>query len=143
MERDPRGWNVTPAPEGRGKPEQPKEQGRRPQMRPPRVGWRWIAFIVVALAINYVVASAVGPNERPQVAVPYSPFFLQQVDARNVKEISSQGEAVEGHFREQVTFKKTKTDRFKTQIPTFADTDKLEARLLSHGVKINAEPLND
>src|SRR3954452_3879930 len=143
MERDPRGWNVTPAPDGRGKPEQPKEQGRRPQMRAPRVGWRWIAFIVVALAINYVVASAVGPNESKQVTVPYSPYFLGQVRGDNVKEISSQGETIQGHFRKEVTYKKTKTDRFKTQVPTFADTDQLSAELQKHDVTINAEPIDE
>src|SRR4051795_12289692 len=143
MERDPRGWNVTPAPDGRGKPEQPKESGRRPQMRPPRVGWRWIAVIVLALALNYIVASAVGPNERPQVTVPYSPYFLGQVRGDNVKEISSQGETIQGHFREQVTYKKTKTDRFRTQVPTFADTDQLSAELQKHDVTINAEPLEE
>src|SRR3954471_1712638 len=142
MERDPRGWNVTPAPDGRGKPEQPKEQGRRPQMRAPRVGWRWIAFIVVALAINYVVASAVGPNESKQVTVPYSPYFLGQVRGDNVKEISSQGTTIQGHFRKEVTYKKTKTDRFKTEVPTFANTDKLSATLQDHDVTINAEPLD-
>src|SRR3954470_2295069 len=142
MERDPRGWTVPPAPDGRGKPEQPKEQGRRPQMRAPRVGWRWIAFIVVALAINYVVASAVGPNESKQVTVPYSPYFLGQVRGDNVKEISSQGETIQGHFRREVTYKKTKTDRFKTQVPTFADTDQLSAELQKHDVTINAEPLD-
>src|SRR3954468_22543843 len=143
MERDPRGWNVTPAPDGRGKPEQPKEQGRRPQMRAPRVGWRWIAFIVVALAINYVVASAVGPNESKQVTVPYSPYFLGQVRGDNVKEISSQGTTIQGHFRKEVTYKKTKTDRFKTEVPTFADTDKLSATLQDHDVTINAEPIDE
>src|SRR4051812_32092417 len=143
MERDPRGWNVTPAPDGRGKPEQAKEPGRRPQMRPPRVGWRWIVFIVVALAINYVVASAVGPNESKQVTVPYSPYFLGQVRGDNVKEISSQGETIQGHFRKEVTYKKTKTDRFKTQVPTFADTDQLSAELQKHDVTINAEPIDE
>src|SRR3954454_1333393 len=142
MERAPRGGNVTPAPDGRGKPEPSKEPSRRPQMRPPRVGWRWIVVIVVALALNYVVASAVEPNKSPQVTVPYSPYFLGQVTGDNVKEISSQGETIQGHFRKEVTYKKTKTDRFKTQVPTFADTDKLSATLQDHHVTINAEPLD-
>src|SRR3954471_7781208 len=132
MERVPRGWTVPPPPAGRGKPEQAKEPGRRPQMRPPRVGWRWIVFIVAALAINYVIASAVDPKERPQLTLPYSPYFLGQVRGDNVKEISSQGETIQGHFREQVTYKKTKTDRFRTQVPTFADTDQLSAELQRH-----------
>src|SRR3954464_1300417 len=143
MERDPRGWNVTPAPDGRGKPEPPKEQRRRPQMRPPSVGWRWIAIIVIALALNYVVASTFGPNERPQVTVPYSPYFLGQVTTANVREISSQGETIEGHFRKEVAYKKPKTDRFKTQVPTFADTDQPSAELQTNDVPINAEPIDE
>src|SRR3954452_5607618 len=142
MERDPRGWNVNPAPDRRGKPEQAKGPGRRPQMRPPRVGWRWIVFIVAALAINYVIAIALGPKENPQVTVPYSPYFLGQVTKDNVKEISSQGETVQGHFRKDVKFDGKTTDRFKTEVPTFANTDKLSDLLQAHHVTINAEPVD-
>jgi cell division protease FtsH len=140
MERDPRGWHVSPAPDGRGKPEQKKEPSRRPP-RPPRIGWRWIAFVVAAFALNYVLATTFGPKENVQVTVPYSPFFLAQVRADNVKEISSQGETIQGHFRREVTYNKTKTDRFKTQVPTFANTDQLSALLQQHKVTINAEPI--
>ena len=146
MERDPRGWNVSPAPDGRGAPEQPKPGARPP--RPPRIGWRWIAVIVVALAVNYLVASALGPKENPQVTVPYSPFFLDQVGKNNVKEISSQGETVQGHFRRDVRYDPAgdggpvTTDRFKTQVPTFADTNRLSALLQQHKVTIQAEPLD-
>src|SRR4051795_2932403 len=146
MERDPRGWNVSPAPDGRGAPEPPKPPSRTP--RAPRVGWRWIAFIVAALAINYVIATALGPKENPQVTVPYSPFFLNQVTKDNVKEISSQGEKVTGRFLKDVRYDPpgdggaVTTDRFKTQVPTFADTDKLSALLQQHNVTIQAEPLD-
>src|SRR4051812_23740280 len=140
MERDPRGWNVSPAPDGRGKPE--RKEDKRPMPRPPRIGMRWIAFILVLLAVNYALASALGPKESKQVSVPYSPYFLDQVGRDNVKEISSRGETIEGHFRADVTFKKTKTDRFKTEVPTFADTDKLSALLQQHKVTINAEPVD-
>jgi cell division protease FtsH len=140
MERDPRGWHVSPAPDGRGKPEQKKEPSRRPP-RPPRIGWRWIAFVVAAFALNYVLATTFGPKENVQVTVPYSPFFLAQVRADNVKEISSQGETIQGHFRREVTYQKTTTDRFKTQVPTFANTNQLSALLEKHNVTINAEPV--
>src|SRR5436190_14226027 len=140
MERDPRGWNVHPAPDGRGTPEPPKPEGRTP--RPPRVGWRWIVFVVAALAINYVLAIALGPKENPQVTVPYSAYFLDQVTRDNVKEISSQGETVQGHFRKEVKFKGKTTDRFKTEVPTFANTDKLSDLLQAHNVTINAEPVD-
>src|SRR3954452_12164225 len=141
MERDPRGWNVHPAPHGRGTPAPPKPEGR-PPVSPPRIGWRWIAFIVAALAINYVLAVALGPKENPQVTVPYSPYFLDQVTSDNVKEISSQGETVQGHFRKEVKFDDKTTDRFKTEVPTFANTDKLSDLLQAHHVTINAEPVD-
>jgi cell division protease FtsH len=146
MERDPRGWHVTPAPDGRGAPEPPKPPTRAP--RPPRIGWRWIAFIVAALAINYVLASALRPNANPQVTVPYSPYFLNQVTSNNVKEISSEGEQVTGRFVKRVRFDEpgdggpVTTDRFKTQVPTFADTDKLSALLQDHKVTIQAKPID-
>src|SRR3954452_11970688 len=137
MERDPRGWNVSPAPDGRGKPEQPKPPMRS---RTPSGAGRWIAFIVAALAINYVLSVTLfGPNENPQVTVPYSPYFLSQVDKGNVKEISAQGETVQGHFKAKVDYKGTKTDRFKTQVPTFANTDELSKALQDHHVTINAK----
>src|SRR4051794_31187910 len=146
MERDPRGWNVTPAPDGRGAPEQPKQPVRPP--RAPRIGWRWIAFVVAALAINYLLATALRPNNNPQVTVPYSPFFLNQVTKDNVKEISSQGEKVTGRFVKRVHYDPAgdggavTTNRFKTQVPTFADTDKLSALLQDHHVTIQAEPID-
>src|SRR4051812_989340 len=139
MERDPRGWSVSPAPDGRGKPEPPKEPTRR--RMPGGAGVRWALFIAAALALNFVLSTTVfGPNENPQVTVPYSPYFLQQVDKRNVKEISAQGEQVQGHFKTKVDYKGTKTDRFKTQVPTFANTDQLDSALRDRGVTINAEP---
>src|SRR4051794_27373616 len=141
MERDPRGWNVTPAPDGRGKPEKP--QPPRPPRRMPSIGWRWVTFVVVALAINYALAAVLAPNENRQVTVPYSPYFLQQVSKENVKEISSTGEKVTGRFKKKVRFDGTTTDRFKTQVPTFADTDKLSALLQQHNVTIQAKPLDE
>src|SRR6185436_12842166 len=136
MERDPRGWNVSPSPDGRGKPEQPKQ----PPVRPPRmrVAWRWVLFVLVLLTINYMVAGLVAPEKNKQVTVPYSPYFLDQVRHGNVKEISSQGEKVDGRFRKQVKFDDTTTNRFKTQVPTFADTDQLSQLLLEKKVTIKA-----
>src|SRR3954447_26257065 len=107
--RDPRGWNVTPAPDGRGKPEEPKESRRRTPKAPGGVGWRFILFVVALLALNFVLSTTVfGPKGNPQVTVPYSPYFLHQVEASNVKDISAQGETVEGHFTKEVDFKGTK-----------------------------------
>src|SRR3954449_10561477 len=141
MERDPRGWKVSPAPDGRGKPEEPKPPGRRAPSPPGGVGWRFIGVIVALLALNFILSTTVfGPKENPQVTVPYSPYFLQQVDKSNVREISAQGEKVHGHFKNKVDYKGTKTDRLKTQVPTFANTDSLDSTLREHAVTINAKP---
>ena len=61
-----------------------------------------------------------------RVRVPYSPFFLSQVDEGHVKEITSKGTAVQGTFTQKVTYQDAKpTTRFRTEIPAFADENAL------------------
>ena len=82
-----------------------------------------------------------GPESR--VRVPYSPFFLQQVQARNVEEITSKGTDIQGAFRKEVTFEDSEpTTRFRTEIPAFANTDELSRLLQENDVTVNAEPLD-
>ena len=72
------------------------EPPRRPAIRP-RVAW--IVLAVVLLGINlYVAAKATAPPSR--VRVPYSPFFLAQVRAGDVTQITSKGTAIQGTFRQ-------------------------------------------
>src|SRR6476619_183245 len=59
-----------------------------------------------------------------RVRVPYSPFFLQQVNAGHVKEITSKGMVVQGTFTVNASYGGSKpTARFQTEIPAFADND--------------------
>jgi cell division protease FtsH len=100
-----------------------------------------ILVIVGLLALNYWVASiAVQPQERVQV--PYSPFFLQQARAGNVKEITSTGTAVQGTFKHAVRYQGTRATEFSTEIPEFANNDALSRLLQSEGVVVNAKPLD-
>jgi cell division protease FtsH len=100
-----------------------------------------ILVIVGLLALNYYVASvAVKPQERVQV--PYSPFFLHQARAGNVKEITSTGTAVQGTFKRPVIFKGTRASEFSTEIPEFANNDALSRLLDSKGVVVNAKALD-
>ena len=94
------------------------------------------------LGLNLFIASrAMGPESR--VRVPYSPFFLQQVQARNVEEITSKGTDIQGTFRKEVTFEDSEpTTRFRTEIPAFANTDELSRLLQENDVTVNAEPLD-
>jgi cell division protease FtsH len=100
-----------------------------------------ILVIVGLLALNYWIASnAVQPQERVQV--PYSPFFLQQARAGNVKEITSTGTAVQGTFKHAVSYQGTRASEFSTEIPEFANNDALSKRLQSKQVVVNAKPLD-
>jgi len=81
-------------------------------------------------------------KEPARPRVPYSPFFLQQVSAGHVASIASKGTAIQGTFKQKEQYRDSKpTDRFKTEIPAFADNDALSKLLQSKGVVVNAQPL--
>jgi cell division protease FtsH len=121
----------------------PARGPRLPQPRPPRVrfGW-WIAWIVGLLVLNYWLGSRA--TQAPQrVRVPYSPFFLQEVQAGRVASITTTGTAVQGTFTSPQRYQGSKpSTRFKTEIPTFADTNALSRLLQRKGVVVNAQPLD-
>ena len=103
--------------------------------------------MLALFAINFFVSRAFVNQEVRRVRVPYSPTFLEQVRADNVVAITSKGTAVQGSFSKAVKYppdaKKAKpTTSFKTEIPAFANTDQLAKELQSHGVTINAQPLD-
>jgi cell division protease FtsH len=130
---------VDPAPDGRGTP---------PQQKPPIIP-RNRAFIWVLaglLAVNLLVAILTsGPASRPQV--PYQPFFVDQVTANNVRDISSTGDSIEGTLKQEATYTppggddpvKVSND-FKTEVPSFIDNNAVTTLLTEHNVVINASP---
>ena len=64
----------------------------------------FIAFLVGLLVVN--LADLVR-HRRPRGAatrVPYQPFFVDQVEAGNVEEISSQGDSIEGELKNEATY---------------------------------------
>jgi cell division protease FtsH len=139
LPRENRNANAPPPPGGS------QQQGSSPnQPRPPRfrISRRWIIFALVLLAVNFYIGSrATQPQSR--VRVPYSPFFLEQVTSGNVKEITSKGTAIQGTFRNAVTYGKSKeTRRFRTEVPAFADDNALSRLLEQKGVVVNAQPLD-
>ena len=116
----------------------------QPQGAPPRrrLPWRWLAFFVALLVINYWVGSR-AMQAQTRVRVPYSPFFLQQVKAGAVVGITSKGTAIQGTFAQPKSYGDSKpTTKFKTEIPAFANTDELSALLQSKSVVVNAQPLD-
>jgi cell division protease FtsH len=124
-------------------PPRARESSPTPPQRPGfRLSPRWIVFFLGVLALNLFIASrAMGPESR--VRVPYSPFFLQQVQARNVEEITSKGTDIQGAFRKKATFEDSEpTTRFRTEIPAFANTNELSRLLQENDVTVNADPLD-
>ncbi len=120
----------------RGEPDKPRRR-----FRP-----GFLALIVGALALNWVLAQVLAPPE-PKVTVPYSPTFLAEVREGNVKRISPLGESVQGEFKTKVADpdpdeKGQKATQFETEIPQFVNGDELEALLVDKGVTIEARSIN-
>jgi cell division protease FtsH len=104
----------------------------------------FIAFLLGLLAVNLLISFLTGgAPERPRV--PYQPFFVTQVQAQNVSEISSKGDSIEGQLKHEVTYdppgddKPVKVDKFKTEVPSFIDHGQLTTLLTQAGVVVNAE----
>src|SRR5512132_2696779 len=112
---------------------------RFPGLRPSR---GWILFALALLALNFYVGSRVMQPES-RVRLPSSPFFLNQVNAGHVKDITSKGTAIQGTFTQKITYADEKpTTRFRTEIPAFANNDALSRLLEQKGVVVNAQPLD-
>src|SRR5687767_7448185 len=131
-----------------GEPKAPKQT-----MPPRRI---WVAFLA-ALAANFLVMRLFFPGA-DTITVPYT-AFKEQVAKHNVESIYSQGESIEGRFKEPVTWPPEKADdakgepkkaeperaafpaqpasrtesNFTTTLPAFVDPG-LEDFLIEHGV---------
>ena len=61
-----------------------------------RLGW---VLVVTVAAYGVLVLAIDRPTPAPRVTVPYTPTFLEQVTAGNVRSISATGATVEGELR--------------------------------------------
>ena len=99
----------------------------------------WITLVIIAL-INYLLVPILFPDPADRITIPYT-VFKQQVQAGNVAEITSRGDAVQGVFKSPVAdpappsgqTPRTST-KFATNIPTFADEKALGTLLEEKGV---------
>src|SRR5262249_33796585 len=138
---DPLSVTNTRSDGSKGSPSSPR--GNSPQ--PPRFNTNrrlLIVALITLLGINFYLGSrATQPASR--VRVPYSPYFLDQVQAGKVKSITSKGTAIQGTFTEKLSYNGSKpSTRFQTQIPAFADNTALSKLLQDNDVVVNAQPLD-
>jgi len=140
MPQDKGRWRVAPAPDGRGMPDEHKPA-------PPH-RWRgfWI-LLVVLLAVNWLSVLMTQGSGQTRVKVPFSPYFLKQVDAGKVKSISSKGDTISGTFTSKLAYrddkgKTTRTTLFSTEVPTFWDNTALTKQLQAKGIEVNAKNPN-
>jgi len=104
----------------------------------------FLAFLVGILALNLILSFATGgPPSRTRV--PYQPFFVNQLSANNVKQITSREDSLEGELTKTVKYdppgdaKPEDVTRFKTQIPAFIDRASLTKVLSGSKVVVNAQ----
>jgi len=133
--QDRRDGSAPPAaPRGPTPPQQP-----RPRFR---ISIWWIVLGLALLAVNLYMGTR-ATQAASRVRIPYSPYFLNQVNAGHVKDITSKGTAVQGTFTAKQSYGGSKpTTEFKTEIPTFADHNALSALLQRKGVVVNAVPID-
>jgi len=139
LPRDKRGWQVSPAPDGRGMPEQ-HPSGPPAHRRP-----AFLYFVIALLALNWLSVLFFQPASGEQrVTVPFSPYFLEQVRAGDVRSVNTKGDTVQGNFKTKLKYPQNSktaqpTKLFATQVPSFWNGAQLSALLQEKGVRINAE----
>jgi cell division protease FtsH len=105
----------------------------------------FLAFLLGLLVVNVAISVlTAGPEDRPRV--PYQPFFVDQVKAGNVQEISSQEDSIEGELKSEATYdppgddEPVKVTKFETEVPAFFDPAQVTQLLDQNGVVVNAKP---
>jgi cell division protease FtsH len=105
--------------------------------------WRFLLVFLGLLLVNIFITNVLLAPQPPQsVVIPYD-VFKQQVQADNVVNITSTGDAISGVTRNAVSAGpgQDSATHFSTQRPAFAGQD-LEPLLEQHHVTINAKPEN-
>jgi cell division protease FtsH len=104
----------------------------------------FLTFLAAILVVNLILSFATGgPPSRTRV--PYQPFFVAQIKANNVKQITSRADSIEGELLKKVKYdppgsaKPEDVTLFKTEIPAFIDRASLTKLLSQSNVVVNAQ----
>jgi cell division protease FtsH len=107
---------------------------------------RWFIGILLGLLVVNVVISFVTSGAPARQRIPYQPFFVDQVRAGNVSEISSQENSIEGELKHEATYQPpgdaapVMVTSFETEVPAFIDHAQVTRLLDRRNVVVNAEP---
>jgi cell division protease FtsH len=101
-------------------------------------------FVAALLAFNLASVFLISPGGQPRVKVPFSPYFLSELQSGRVASIASTGDTIQGTFKSAVSYppgntKATSTTLFATQVPSFWNNNELTALLKAEGVQVNAQ----
>jgi cell division protease FtsH len=108
-----------------------------------RRGFLW--FVLALIALNWLTLLVFQPSTgQPRVTVSFNPYFLEQVNAGEVKSISSKGNTIQGTFKTKQRYprndqKATPTTLFATEVPSFWNGSQLSALLQEKHVEVNAK----
>ena len=96
------------------------------------------------LVVNVAASLLLSPGGQTRVNVPFSPYFVSEVQAGRIASISSTGDTIQGTFKTAARYptadaKATPTKLFATQVPTFWNNNELTAMLQAHDVQIDAQ----
>ncbi|HJZ61518.1 MAG TPA: hypothetical protein VKD47_05085, partial [Miltoncostaeaceae bacterium] len=140
----PPGWRVEGEPDGGG-PDGREQHPRRRRLRPPGGVWFWW-ILVVLLAANWFLAPVLYPGGVERTTVSYS-FFVQQYNAKNLKEITTSGtdgNTIKGAFKQKATYAPDggtgkQILNFKTQRPGPPPDGVSYTAITDSGVTVNAK----
>jgi cell division protease FtsH len=106
---------------------------------------RLLAFVSALLVLNLILSFTTGgPPSRAQV--PYQPFFVDQLEKKNVRQITSRGDSIEGELVNKVSYDApgdkgpVEVQRFKTLVPSFINRAGLTKLITDNKVVVNAKP---
>jgi cell division protease FtsH len=93
------------------------------------------------LVFNLGSVFLLSPKGQPRVRVPFSPYFLSEVESGAVVSIASKGDTIQGTLKSAVRYPATATPTtlFATQVPSFWNNDQLTSLLRSKRVQVNAQ----
>src|ERR1700680_4969007 len=123
--------------------------GSAPQGTPPtgRVSWlRWLIFIIVINLLFYAPLLFGSSSGGPTINLPYT-NFLQQVELRNVKDVTLTGNAVSGDFKTPLRQPQSGSgnntaaySQFTSFVPETGDPNLLPS-LEKNSVQVTAQPV--